>query len=70
MSDPFGKRLFSRSLPGNSSLFSGRLLGNSGLFSRRVNIGLGVTVEKKRGTSPEEGGPQACMTAGAPAPGP
>jgi hypothetical protein len=37
-----GKRLFSGSLPGNSSLFSGRLPGNSGFFSGRLpgNIGL------------------------------
>jgi hypothetical protein len=34
------------------------------------NMGLGVTIEKKRGTSPENGGPQVCKRADAPAPGP
>jgi hypothetical protein len=33
-------------------------------------MGLGVTIEKKLGTSPGEGGPQAHTTAGAPEPGP
>ena len=30
-----------------------------GRVERGIILGLGVTIEKKRGTSPEEGGPQA-----------
>ena len=65
---PGNSSLFSGRLPGNSGLFSRRNLGNSGLFSRRgergedeggFSMGLGVTIAKKRGTSPEEARPQA-----------
>jgi hypothetical protein len=34
--------------------------GERGEDEGEFSMGLGVTIEKKRGTSPEVGGPQAC----------